>query len=138
MSDGDKKLNLGTMRRNVATGVKAERSSSPARVPWDPTQGDDRQLDGRLHPAVAVSHSKRVIFLVTQSEERPLGACSRSAACTSWGLAFGPEIHIRNSYFISKLTKDELQFYGKNYRVPNLQKSCCSPAGYHHRHLLPG
>ena len=90
MSDGDKKLNLGTMRRNVATGVKAERSSSPARVPWDPTQGDDRHLDGRPHPVV--SFSKRVI-LVAQPEGRPSGACSRSAACTSLGLASGPEIH---------------------------------------------
>ena len=50
----------------------------------------------------------RVIFLVTQSEERPLGACSRSAACTSWGLAFGPEIYNKNS--IAMLINDECYY----------------------------
>ena len=46
------KTNLGKIQSNVGTGEEAERSTSPVRGPWDPTQGDDRQLDGRPHPVV--------------------------------------------------------------------------------------
>ena len=75
----------------MGTGEEAERSTSPVKGPWDPTQGDDRRLDGRPHPVVRLF--RRVIWLVAPPGERPLGACSRSAACTSSGLASGPEIH---------------------------------------------
>ena len=88
----------------------AERSSSPARVPWDPTQGDGRQPDGRPHPVVSESMRVMPWHLVTRPEERPLGVCSRSAACTSWGLAFGPEIQITNSCFIADQARISTNF----------------------------
>ena len=40
------------------------------------------------------SHSGSIIFLVVPMVGHSWGACSRSAACTSLDLAFGPESHI--------------------------------------------
>ena len=91
---GWQKLNLGTIRRNVETGVKAEISSSPAMVPWDPTQGDDRQLDGRLHPAVAVSHSKS--YIPCNSVGRAAFGCLFSKCCL---YVLGSGIWAWNSYY---------------------------------------